>query len=798
MDGSPRFNGAVDNTHAGSSEERQDGRHRRRVLVDGEDGGDLDGEAAQTGDTGGSPRLALGSNGGPLRTEVEPIAQKAACSSIADRQADVTPEKPIRLENFALAERLASGTDPPVGGEALKEKPASAAGAVPQLELALQVVWGDVTMVNADVYGVGHYVGVRPQQAELALDKALSGVWGSNATDERRLVITQHTRRGTLHADVGDISFFPWDDGRNGSKAVAVAGMGRPGTFDTVGLRRLVSGLVVAATALPTADTLCAVLVGCGEGTLTIAQAVRGWLDGISDAFDEIASNRDTYPVPVRRIVFAERERGRAEEILEELGAGLAARAEVRTTRSATLTLNRRLKRGSGGTVSVEESIALIAEALVRAATAPSGSAKSQALQTLIAGCGPNEIVRGLALERLRGECAHEANSKRPRFRVERRTAQLRGAEIPGRISFWDDGQVIRSAAIDQAATVPERVVGVARDVVDDLTAKMTDPAPSEVGELCDLMNRLLMPAEFEDVLRSGSVVFEVDREMARLHWEMLAHAVGQEQNAMPLAVRKPVARQLRTTYSPAPTRPSRNRGEFRALVIGDPGDPQKGEDLPGARIEALRVKELLEARGCKVDARIGAPSVPRDGPLADVKAADRLDVLSLLLCGDYDLVHYAGHGNFDPEQPNRVGWLFERGLLTPGEIGRPRQVPAVIVSNACLSARTSQMLAGASTSEQARTEAGLLPTLADEFFKLGVRNYVGAAWEVNDVGAELFARIFYETVLDGESFGEAVRRGREALWRDRDTYGALWAAYQHYGDPASEAGLRTNGPNEG
>ena len=585
--------------------------------------------------------------------------------SLADRQADVTPEKPIRLENLALAEHLGSDTDAPVGGEALKEKPASAVGAVPQLELVLQVIWGDVTMVNADVYGVGHYVGVRPQQAELALDKALSGVWGSNATDERRLVITQHATR---HATRRRRRYLVLPVGRRPQRE---QGRGRrrhgaAGTFDTVGLRRLVSGLVVAATALPTADTLCAVLVGCGEGTLTIAQAVRGWLDGISDAFDEIASNRDTYPVPVRRIVFAERERGRAEEILEELGAGLAARAEMGKTRSATLTLNRRLKRGSGGTVSVEESIALMADALVRAATAPSGSAKSEALQTLIAGCGPNEIVRGLALERLRGECAHEANSKRPRFRVERRTAQLRGAEIPGRISFWDDGQVIRSAAIDQAATVPERVVGVARDVVDDLTAKMTDPAPSEVGELCDLMNRLLVPAELEDVLRSGSVVFEVDREMARLHWEMLAHAVGQEQNAMPLAVRKPVARQLRTTYSPAPTRPSRNRGEFRALVIGDPGDPQKGEDLPGARIEALRVKELLEARGCKVDARIGAPSVPRDGPLADVKAADRLDVLSLLLCGDYDLVHYAGHGNFDPEQPNRVGWLFEWGDIDP------------------------------------------------------------------------------------------------------------------------------------
>ena len=42
-----------------------------------------------------------------------------------------------------------------------------------------------------------------------------------------------------------------------------------------------------------------------------------------------------------------------------------------------------------------------------------------------------------------------------------------------------------------------------------------------------------------------------------------------------------------------------------------------------------------------------------------------------------------------------------------------------------------------------------------------GVRNYVGAAWEVNDVGAELFARIFDETVLDGESFGR--RYGADA-----------------------------------
>ena len=119
-----------------------------------------------------------------------------------------------------------------------------------------------------------------------------------------------------------------------------------------------------------------------------------------------------------------------------------------------------------------------------------------------------------------------------------------------------------------------------------------------------------------------------------------------------------------------------------------------------------------------------------------------------------------------------------------------------MIFSNACLSARTSLTLAGARRPDEARTEAGLLPSLADEFFKLGVRNYVGTAWEVNDIGAELFARIFYTALLGGESFGQSVKMGREALWMERDTYGALWAAYQHYGDPASSAGLAWHPPD--
>ena len=740
----------------------------------------------------------------PLPTEARVLAEKANVQERSTGEPRLTPEEEAELRNLTLGEYLGSGEDTAaaVRGDVEEEAVAvtdddAAPAAEPPLEVEIEVVWGDVTKVDADVYAVGHYEGVTPQRAELALDEAVSGVRGKADYERRKLVITQHAARGILHADLGDVSFFPWGDARHANRAVAVAGMGRPGTFDGTGLRRLVGELIVAVTALPPAVRICSVLIGSGEGTLTIQQAVRGWIDGLYDAAQEVTTS-GIYDAPVETIVFVELDRGRAEEILGALEDELESEATEQRARSARLRLNPRLRRGSGGTVSIEESIALAAESLVKAAVATNGSREGRAFATLLEKCGPNETVRKLALQRLSDEGARKRRStRRPRFRVERRLAFLPAAEIPARISFWDDGQTIRAAAIHQAATVPERFVGVGRDVVDDLIAKMTDPSPDDVEELSQLLQRLLVPTEFQDVLRSGSFVFEIDRSLARVHWEMQPEVTGQDGDVRPLSVRKPFARQLRTSYSPAPTRPVRPSGGFRALVVGDPGDPDKGEDLPGAMNEALKVKELLEGReDVSVESRIGAPNVPRDDALYDVKPADRLEVLSLLLDGEFDLVHYAGHGDFDPEQPSRVGWVFARGLLTPGEIGRLERVPAVIVSNACLSARTSNVLGGARRPDEARTEAGLLPSLADEFFKLGVRNYVGTAWEVNDIGAELFARIFYTTLLSGESFGESVRRAREALWQERETYGALWAAYQHYGDPASNAGLARDQPD--
>jgi hypothetical protein len=81
------------------------------------------------------------------------------------------------------------------------------------------------------------------------------------------------------------------------------------------------------------------------------------------------------------------------------------------------------------------------------------------------------------------------------------------------------------------------------------------------------------------------------------------------------------------------------------------------------------------------------------------------IDVLGLLNDEEpFDFLHYAGHGDFDPDAPDvRAGWVFAEQLLTSREIERVDTVPALIVANACLSGLLSDVRTSSST-----TKAGL------------------------------------------------------------------------------------------
>lgn len=716
--------------------------------------------------------------------ELEPLTQefsdtlKTETSRRSAKESKIDWERQIRIENLLLSDYVGEargGTVEPISAK----KETKASPGYPQ-KLTIEVVWGDITKVKGDVYCVGHYQDVLPQYAEKALDEAMS-----ETEDPERQILRQHTLRGILRGALGDIGFYPWQSVDGIFRTVAVAGMGRPGSFGKESLRMLVHKLTWAVASLPQVKTVCTVLIGSGEGTLEPREAVDGLIKGLTDA---LAS--ESLKPGIEKVKIVELYRGRAEEIHRRIEETLQ---QPWSQEYINLELKSEPTRGADSRISDKDVLELLLDEVIKLSSAKLNTKDGRALATLI----EKVQVKNTKAEELRKALKRvPSNRKGQRACVSfipDRGADFQAAqpqqEIPTRISFFRDGENIRVAAISETATVSERILKFDPSLISEIVEDINALRETSVGDVPDFLTRLLLPRKFRDLLtRDVPLVFEVDRWMAQVHWEMLAHSLDSSDHKKPIGIQTKVARQLRTTYSPPPIRSRKPSEKLKALVIGDPGDPKRGMNLPGATKEALEIYDVLKSHGVEVDIRIGAPSAPRRGRLQDIKPATRIEALHLLMQGGYDILHYAGHADFDPKDPVRAGWLFSEGLLTARELERIDEAPCLVVANACLSARSSQTLAGGANIVEQRSDEYLLPSLADEFFHRGVRNYIGTAWEVNDIGAVLFAKTFYESLFKGNSYkiGEAVQKARLALYEEQRFYGRLWAAYQHYGDPVS------------
>jgi hypothetical protein len=251
-----------------------------------------------------------------------------------------------------------------------------------------------------------------------------------------------------------------------------------------------------------------------------------------------------------------------------------------------------------------------------------------------------------------------------------------------------------------------------------------------------------------------------------------------------------------------------------KVLVVGDPDD-----SLPFALEEARKVAALLRERGIEIELRLGSPDELGLGRHRGCDPADLYDIVALLQTGEFDIVHYCGHAMFFPEYPDRSGWQFKDELLTPSKLDGVERPPRLIFANACVSARLApapqaqRATAGDAATAGAEAVANTAPqrppgdsrlvaSLADEFFRRGVEDYIGTAWAVPEGPAALFATQFYQALLGAgaargrskpgaggaATLGEAVQAARRVLYdRQREwgeELGTVWAAYQHYGDP--------------
>jgi hypothetical protein len=615
-----------------------------------------------------------------------------------------------------------------------------------QVPITIEVVWGDIGSVAADVVAVGHYEGVYPTSAELALDVAISG-----PPDERPRLLHAATARGVLRGSLGDVFVVPLQHTVGRDTTAVVLGLGRPGSFQQPQQEVLVRNLVWSAERLLGATSVACVLIGSGAGNLSVDDTVDGLVRSLDAAVRE---HELTGQLRLIRIV--ESELGRARAIHDALTSTVSRRGCG--THPAAVDLVPDVT-GAGGTVSIETALTSVVTGLLQEDPAALAERIARSESTVRVAEAMAEVVRD------------PDRRDHATFLVTRQSSRPEKG-VPTRMSVLSIGGRLVGSAVSDAAMIPERDFGLGEGLFMQLVELANTQAADDPALAGRMLLRLAIRPEFRPLLdQERDVIIEVDRVTAALPWEILGSETATQLQLRPLGLRTALARQLRTRRSPPPVVTGRIV-LTRALVIGDPAEG--AQHLPGAEREALAVAAMLYDRGVPFDILLGAHGATDPANRWNAEAATVANVLHHLLHQEYQLVHYAGHGTFSAADPaQNSGWLLADGLLTGEHLTILERLPPLVVANACHSSRVSTGL----------------PGLADEFMGHGVRNLVGTARTVNDESALRFSSAFYARLLAtaassswSPTLGGAVLAARRDL---ADSGQQDWDVYQLYGDPS-------------
>jgi tetratricopeptide (TPR) repeat protein len=316
-------------------------------------------------------------------------------------------------------------------------------------------------------------------------------------------------------------------------------------------------------------------------------------------------------------------------------------------------------------------------------------------------------------------------------------------------------------------------------------TASNADNRDPQIGRT---LFQLLVPREMHPFLSGGSEMqIEVDGGTAGIPWELLDNTVSDPSqprttdSRRPWAIRARLLRKLRTNDFRG--RVDDATREAQILVIGEPYcDNPRFPRLPGARAEGEAVARMLAAQ-------LGAAQVRALVAMSDSEVgADARTIVSALLERDWRVLHICGHGEPPAEDASKPatgdrlrGVVLSDGIyLGPREIGLLQQTPELVFINCChLAERSADQLLKDSASQYDRPN--FAATVAEELIKIGVKCVIAAGWAVDDVPAQTFATVFYDRLLNGDRFLDAVATARDSAWL---AGGNTWAAYQCYGDP--------------
>jgi hypothetical protein len=259
------------------------------------------------------------------------------------------------------------------------------------------------------------------------------------------------------------------------------------------------------------------------------------------------------------------------------------------------------------------------------------------------------------------------------------------------------------------------------------------------------------------------AVLFNVDETILNLPWELISPAGNT------IAQEFPFGRLITTRTVPRPCRdPESEDNIVRILAVANPT-----LDLVAAEEEIAGIRQLEGGHG---EFTIEVKVIARE-------KATKKAFIEALATDSYDVIHFAGHGLFDPSAPEMSGIRFADGVLSADEVLNLewKGPPYLVFNSACESGRA----AGGRrlVSNESHTNG-----LAAAFITAGVAAYAGYFWPVTDTGASLFTEAFYRNLFKRENVGIAFLEARRYVIRELGEEGDL-TGYSAvlFGDAASQ-----------
>jgi tetratricopeptide (TPR) repeat protein/CHAT domain-containing protein len=254
---------------------------------------------------------------------------------------------------------------------------------------------------------------------------------------------------------------------------------------------------------------------------------------------------------------------------------------------------------------------------------------------------------------------------------------------------------------------------------------------------------------------RTPDLIISIDEELINIPWELLYDGSDF------LCLKFNLGRVIRTKEQVKLPQYRSPLGIPKMLILANPTG-----DLKSAYLEGVYIKNQFDRKRKELNIDFKSTNI------------DTLYVKKNLR--DYDIVHFAGHCEFDADEPKNTGWVFNDARLTTGDIlaiGSTISLPSLVFSNACYSAALSSDLIDIDYQEKNYS-------LASAFLFSGVRHYIGAIRRIEDQMSLSFSKEFYSQLISGKPVGESLRLGRLNLIKEHGITSIAWAGYLLYGDP--------------